>query len=199
MEEVTDMSGRGVGMDVVRRNIEALRGQVEIRSELGKGSIFSMKLPLTLAVIDGIVVGVGGERYIIPVLSIVTSLRPQEADIATVLSRGEVLSLQGELVALFRLHNLFGIRDAQEDLTKASIVVVEDEGRRTGLVVDELLGQQQIVIKSLGGMMRGVTGVSGASIMPDGRVGLILDVSGMVKLASSREAAGVLPEAVVGV
>ncbi len=199
VEKVTDMSGRGVGMDVVRRNIEALHGQVEIRSELGKGSIFSMRLPLTLAVIDGMVVSVGGERYIIPVLSIVTLLRPQEADIATVLSRGEVLSLQGELVALFRLHNLFGIRDAQEDLTKASIVVVEDEGRRTGLVVDEILGQQQIVIKSLGGMMRGVTGVSGASIMPDGRVGLILDVSGMVKLASSREADGVLPEAVVGV
>jgi two-component system chemotaxis sensor kinase CheA len=184
---VTDVSGRGVGMDVVRRNIDALRGQVEIRSEPGKGSIFTLRLPLTLAIIDGMVVRVGVERYIIPTLSVVRSIQPQKRDLTTVFGRGEMLTVQGELIPLFRLSRLFRIDGAEEDPTKALVVVVEDDGKHAGLVTDELLGQQQIVIKSLGEAMRNAPGLAGGAIMPDGKVGLILDVGGLVRLAHSRD------------
>ncbi len=185
-QAVTDVSGRGVGMDVVRRNIMNLRGQVDIRSEPGKGSIFSIRLPLTLAIIDGMIVRVGQERYIIPTLSIIMSMRPEEKDLNTVLNRGEMFSLHGKLIPLFRLQNLFHINNGVEnDATRALVVVVEDEGRQAGLLTDELLGQQQIVIKTMGDTMRGLPGISGGSIMPDGSVGLILDISGLVKLAHS--------------
>ncbi len=183
-KKVTDVSGRGVGMDVVRRNIEALRGQVEITSEAGKGSVFSMRLPLTLAIIDGMIVSVGGERLIIPTLSIVISLRPEKDQISTVVGKGEVLSLQGSLIPLFRMSRLFNIAGAKQVATEALVVVVEDEGRKVGLMCDALLGQQQIVIKSLGEALQGLTGISGGAIMPDGTVGLIMDVGGAVKLAS---------------
>ncbi len=182
---VTEVSGRGVGMDVVRRNIEALRGRIEIRSRPGEGSVFSIQLPLTLAIIDGMVVRVGAERYIIPTLSIVRAVRPEPDDVSTVLERGEMLKLQSELIPLCRLDRLFDLKGAEQDVTRALVVVVESDGARTGLVVDELLGQQQIVIKSLGKSMRDIPGVAGGAIMPDGRVGLILDVGGVVKLASS--------------
>ena len=182
---VTDVSGRGVGMDVVRRNIEALRGAVEISSQRGKGSVFTIRLPLTLAIIDGMVVRVGQDRYIIPTLSIVRSIRPKAEDLSTVLEQGEMLQIHGRLIPVFRLATLFEAPNAQESIAQALVVVVEDEGRQAGLVVDELLGQQQIVIKSLGEMLRGIPGVSGGAIMPDGRVGLILDVSGLVRLANS--------------
>jgi len=182
---VTEVSGRGVGMDVVRRNIEALRGQVEITSTPGKGSVFSIRLPLTLAIIDGMVVRVGKERYVIPTLSIVISVRPQPEDILTVLGKGEMFKLHEELLPLHRIDRLFNIDGAEQDPTEALVVVVEADGRKAGLVVDELLGQQQIVIKSLGESMRGIEGISGAAIMPDGRVGLILDVSGLIGMANS--------------
>ncbi|MBI5833099.1 MAG: chemotaxis protein CheA [Armatimonadetes bacterium] len=182
-KQVTDVSGRGVGMDVVKRNIEALRGAVDIRSEKGKGSVFTIRLPLTLAVIDGMVVRVGDERYVLPTLSIVTSIRPSAQTLSSVLDRGEMLDVQGQLVPLFRLSSLFGIPGAIEDATEALAIVVDDDGRRVCLLADELLGQQQIVIKSLGETMRGLLGISGGAIMPDGLVGLILDVSGLVKLA----------------
>ncbi|HUX06032.1 MAG TPA: chemotaxis protein CheA [Acidobacteriota bacterium] len=185
--KVTDVSGRGVGMDVVKRNIEALRGLVEIRSELGKGSIFTLRLPLTLAIIDGMVIRVGGERYIIPTLSVVRSIQPRKEDISTVFKRGEMLSVQGELIPLFRLSTLFRINDAEVDITKALVVVVEDDGKLAGLITDELVGQQQIVIKTLGGMLRNSPGLAGGAIMPDGKVGLILDVGGLVKLAYSEK------------
>jgi two-component system chemotaxis sensor kinase CheA len=184
-KKVTDVSGRGVGMDVVKRNIESLGGQVEIRSEKGKGSIFVVRLPLTLAIIDGMVVRVGAERYIIPTLSITMNIRPEPKDLTTVLNRGEVLSLQGNLIPLFRLSNLFDIGDAERDPTQSVVVVVEDDNRQTGLMVDELLGQQQIVIKGLGKAMQDIPGISGGAIMPNGQVGLILDVGGLVKLAHS--------------
>jgi two-component system chemotaxis sensor kinase CheA len=185
-KKVTDVSGRGVGMDVVRRNIEALRGQVEIRSEPGKGSVFIIRLPLTLAIIDGMVIRVGLERYIIPTLSVVMSIRPDKKDLSTVLQRGEMLALQGSLIPLFRLGRLFSVDGAEQDPTKSLVIIVEDDGERTGLVTDELLGQQQIVIKTLGETMRGIPGVSGGAIMPDGQVGLILDVGGLVKLANAK-------------
>jgi two-component system chemotaxis sensor kinase CheA len=180
---ITDVSGRGVGMDVVKRNIESLRGQIEIASEEGKGTIFSIRLPLTMAIIDGMVVSVGAEKYIIPTLSIVTSIRPRRGQISTVVGRGEVLSLQGQLLPLFRLAHLFSIRQGVQNLSEGIIIVVEDDGRRAGFLVDSILGQQQTVIKSLGDAMQGITGIAGGAIMPDGNVGLILDVSGMMKLA----------------
>ena len=180
---VTDVSrGAEVGMDVVKRNIDALRGQIDIFTVPGEGTTFSIRLPLTLAIIDGMVIRVGSERYIIPTLSIIRSIRPQASEISTILGRGEMLSVHGQLLPIFRLDRLFNIGQAQQDSTQAIIVIVEDEGRQIGVMIDELLGQQQIVIKSLGESMRGIPGISGGAIMPDGHVGLILDVGGMVRL-----------------
>lgn len=184
-KKITDVSGRGVGMDVVKRNIESLRGQIEITSHPGQGSRFSIRLPLTLAIIDGMVVRAGRERYIIPTLSIIRSIRPAAGDITTVVKRGEMLRLQEKLIPLFRLNRLYDIADAMSDPTEAVVVVVEDEGHQVGIVLDELLGQQQIVIKPLGELMRGIPGVSGGAVMPDGSVGLILDVGGLVRLANA--------------
>jgi len=182
---ITDVSGRGVGMDVVRRNIESLRGQVEIHSEAGQGSIFSIRLPLTLAIIEGMVIQVGVERYIVPTLSVVRSIQPTPGQISTVVDRGEVLTLQGELIPLFRLNRLFGIPGSKQDPTEALVMIVENEGRRAGMLIDDLLGQQQIVIKSLGQAMQDIEGVAGGAIMSDGTVGLILDVGGIVSLATT--------------
>jgi two-component system chemotaxis sensor kinase CheA len=182
--EVTDVSGRGVGMDVVKKNIESLRGQVEIKSEFGKGSVFKMSLPLTLAIIDGMVVRVGYETYVIPTVSILRSIKVNPDDISGVLNRGQMVSLQGSLIPLYRLSGLYNIDGAKEELSDAIIVVVEDEERQAGLVVDELVGRQQVVIKTLGETMKEIPGISGGAIMPDGRVGLILDVGGLVRFAN---------------
>jgi two-component system chemotaxis sensor kinase CheA len=184
-KEVTDVSGRGVGMDVVRRNVEALRGQVDIRTEPGQGSVFSIRLPLTLAIIDGMVIRVGAERYVIPTLAINRCMRPGPADLKSVLGCGEMLNLQGSLMPLFRLGGLFNIRDAKADPAQSIAVIVENDGSSIALLADALLGQQQIVIKSLGDSLRGTPGISGGAIMPDGRVGLILDVGGLIRLAGS--------------
>jgi len=183
-KQVTEVSGRGVGMDVVKRNIEALRGQVDIRSEPSKGSIITISLPLTLAIIDGMVVRVGGKRYIIPTLSIVQSLQPKAEDISTVFNRGEMLKIHDKLIPIFRLADLFRLEHSERDPAKALIVVVENNDRLAGLLVDELVGQQQIVIKSIGEVFREVPGVSGGAILSDGLVGLILDVGGLVRLAN---------------
>lgn len=180
---VTEVSGRGVGMDVVKKNIEALRGHVDIQSTPGKGTIFTIRLPLTLAIIDGMVVRVGEERYIIPTLSIIISLRPTENDIHTVVGKGEVLLFHGKLINLYRLHKLFDIPNAVEKFTDGTVIVVETGNIQIGLLVDEILGQQQIVIKSLGEALKGVRGIAGGAIMPDGKVGLILDIAGILKLA----------------
>ncbi|MBW2123359.1 MAG: Hpt domain-containing protein [Deltaproteobacteria bacterium] len=188
-EKVTDISGRGVGMDVVKRNVEELRGQVEIRSERGKGTVFTIRLPLTLAIIDGMVARVGKERYIIPTLSIVQLIEPKRGDISTVLEQSEVLSVQGKFVPLLRLSSLYGIPDGKEESCHSLVMIIEEDGRQVGLMVDELLGQQQIVIKNLGSGVGSVPGISGGAIMPDGLVGLILDVGGLIRLAS-REASG---------
>ncbi len=182
---VTDVSGRGVGMDVVKKNIESLRGQVEIKSDLGRGSVFRMSLPLTLAIIDGMVVQVGSETYVIPTISIVRSIKPAPEDLSTVLRQGEMLTLKDGLVPLYRMARVYDIEDAKEDPDDTIIVIVEDEERRAGLVVDDLIGRQQVVIKSLGETMKDIAGISGGAIMPDGRVGLILDVGGLVKLANA--------------
>jgi two-component system, chemotaxis family, sensor kinase CheA len=183
-ETVTDVSGRGVGMDVVKKNIELLRGTVEIKSEKGAGSIFKMSLPLTLAIIDGMVIRVGRETYVIPTVSIIRSVKPGSEDVSTVLQQGEMLQLQSRLIPLYRMSRIYGIGEAQEDLRQAIVVVVEDEERCAGLVIDELIGRQQVVIKSLGEAMKNIPGISGGAIMPDGRVGLILDVGGLLRFAT---------------
>jgi two-component system chemotaxis sensor kinase CheA len=184
-KKVTDVSGRGVGMDVVKRAIEDLRGNIDIYSEEGKGTTFSLRLPLTLAIIDGMLVGVGCEKYIIPTLSIVESIRPKPADIVTIANRGEMIQIRDSLLPLFRLSQLFELHGAKQDPSDAIVIVVEDSGKRTGLMVDELLGQQSTVIKNLGASLKGLPGISGGSIMSDGRVGIILDVAGIVKLATT--------------
>ncbi|MGQ9610289.1 MAG: chemotaxis protein CheA [bacterium] len=180
---VTDVSGRGVGMDVVNRNIQALRGQVEIRTVPGKGTTFVMRMPLTLAIMDGIIVKVGSEQYIIPTLSVVESIRPKQSDVSTVMGNAEMISVRGKLIPMFRISRLFGLNDAVKDVTEALVVIVEDEGKQVGFVVDNLVGHQQIVIKSLGDSFTNLKGISGGAIMADGRVGLILDVAGITKLA----------------
>lgn len=185
---ISEVSGRGVGMDVVRRTIESLRGNVEIASTPGQGTLFTIRLPLTMAVIDGMVVGAGGERYIVPTLSIVSSLRPRPQDLSTVTGRGEMLAWQGQLLPVFRLHELFAIPDAVTDPTAGLIVIAECEDRRYGLLVDDLLGQQQVVIKSLGAALRNQPGLSGGAILPDGSVGLIIDIIELARLATGAAA-----------
>ncbi len=181
---VSEVSGRGVGMDVVKTNIESLRGQVEVKSWPGQGSAVKMSLPLTLAIIDGMVIRAGEQKFVIPTVSIVRSVQPSAADLSRVFDRGEMLSLQGKLIPMFRLGRLFDIPDAAADPTKAIVVVIEDDRRQAGLLVDELIGSQQIVIKTLGEALGDIPGISGSAIMPNGRVGLILDVGGLVRLAN---------------
>jgi len=186
---VTDISGRGVGMDVVRRNIEELRGTVDITSEPGRGSTFSIRLPLTLAIIEGMVVVVGREHYIIPTLSVVRLIRPAPDDITHVFDKGEMLAFEGNHLPLFRLSQLFAVEGAITEPHEAMVVVIEDEGRKIGLVADRLLGQQSIVIKSLGASVQGIDGVAGGAIMSDGNVALILDVAGLARVAHNTDTA----------
>lgn len=185
---ITDVSGRGVGMDVVKRNVAALRGRIDIQSKLGVGTTISIALPLTLAIIDGMVVRVGGERYILPMTSIVLSTRPSAGQLSHVAGRGDMVMLQNQLMPLYRLYKLLATPGAMEDPTNAIVVVVEEDGHRIGLLADELIGQQQTVIKSLGDALRGLPGIAGGAIMPDGRVGLILDVAGLVQIAGTAPA-----------
>jgi two-component system chemotaxis sensor kinase CheA len=187
---VTDVSGRGVGMDVVKRNIESLRGSVEIRSEKAKGSVFRMSLPLTLAIIDGMVIRVARETYVIPTISIIRSVKPSVQDVSSVFQKGEMLLLQGNLIPLYRLARIYNLSGAKEDLKEAIVVVVEDEDRHAGLVIDELIGRQQVVIKSLGETMKSLPGITGGAIMPNGRVGLILDIAGLLRLANPERREG---------
>ncbi len=184
--KVTDVSGRGVGMDVVKRTIEDLRGSVDIFSDPGKGSLFSIRLPLTLAIIDGMLVRIGAERYIIPTLSIVEAIRPRADDISIVVNRGEMIKVRDNVIPLFRLADLFNIPAQVTDPVDGIVIVVEDSGKMTGILVDELLGQQSTVIKSLGASFKGLSGISGGSIMSDGRVGIILDIAGIIKFATAR-------------
>src|SRR3990167_8161669 len=182
-EKITDISGRGVGMDVVKRNVERLRGKVDISTVEGKGTKISIKLPLTLAIIDGMIVQVGNEKYIIPMLSIEESIRPCKEHISTVQHRGELLNIRGKLLPIVRLHNLYNVKPKKINPWEALILIVEGEGQRCGVLVDDLLGQQQIVIKSLGEQFRNVRGVSGSNILGDGCVSLILDVGGIMNMA----------------
>lgn len=178
-EKISNISGRGVGMDVVKRNITEIGGAVQVRSELGKGSCFTINLPLTLAILDGMIIRVGREHYIIPITSIIETLRPRREHVHPVPGASDVLEVRGAFISLVRLHRIFNIRDAEDDPTKALVVLVECGERKLGLVVDELIGQQQVVIKSLESNTDPVAGVSGATILGDGKVSLILDILGI--------------------
>ncbi|NLB64425.1 MAG: chemotaxis protein CheA [Fibrobacter sp.] len=180
--EVTNISGRGVGMDVVRKNIEELRGSVEISSELGRGTTFTIALPLTLAIIDGMVVSLDSERYIVPTLSIVTTVALESGMISTVAGKGEVITLRGELVRLVRLEHLFNEATTWQNSKNGVVVVLSDStGKKVGLLVDEILEQQQVVIKNMGGSIVEVPGISGGAIMNDGTVSLIIDVAMLLR------------------
>lgn len=182
-KQVTEVSGRGVGLDVVKQNINELRGSVEVISAVGQGTTFKIKLPLTLAIIDGMNVKVGEETITIPLLSIIESIRPAKEAVKTVQGEGEVLDARGEYLPLVRLHRVFGIETDKTDPSEALVVIVESGQRRFGILVDEMLGQQQAVIKSLEKNFRQVDGASGATILGDGTVSLILDIHGLEKMA----------------
>lgn len=190
-EKVSNISGRGVGMDVVRRNITSLGGRISVYSAMGEGSRFVLSLPLTLAVLDGMVISVGEERFVLPLTNIVESLRPKPSDLHGLVNQCDVMMARGEYVRLVYLYQLFGIPDAVSDSTRGLVVLVETEdGGRLGLVVDEVLGQQQVVIKSLEANYRRLDGVAAATILGDGRVALILDVAGLQEM-SRQQATGV--------
>ncbi len=182
-DKVTDISGRGVGMDVVRRNLETIRGRIDISSAPGTGTTFVIRLPLTLAVTDGMLVRVGQERFVVPTTHIHMSFRPEPSMLSTIVGRGEVVLLRGELMPIARLHVLFDVPDAVQSPLEGLLMIVGDGDKRTALLVDELLGQQQVVAKTLGDSLGKVPGMSGGAILGDGRVGLILDVTETVALA----------------
>jgi two-component system chemotaxis sensor kinase CheA len=182
VEEVSDLSGRGVGMDVVRQNVRALGGRIEVESQPGKGTLIRLVLPLTLAILDGLTVRVGEETFVFPLASVLESFQRQGSDVQTVKGDREVISLRGEFIPVVRLERLLALGSSQEPTARALLVLVESEGRRAAMAVDELLGQQQVVIKSLETHYKRVEGISGATILGDGRVALILDVPGLMRM-----------------
>jgi len=175
-EKVTDISGRGVGMDVVKKQIQKLRGKIDIQSTPGAGTTFFLKLPLTLAIVEGLVVGVGRERYILPIFSVHEMFRPAEGQVSTVQGRGEMVMVRNQLLPLIRLYRSLGVRPRNEDASQSLLIVAETEGKRFVLMVDEFIGKQEVVIKSLGSSLKNTTGIAGGAILGDGRVGLILDL-----------------------
>jgi two-component system chemotaxis sensor kinase CheA len=181
-EQVTDVSGRGVGMDVVRRNITALGGSVEIKSELGKGSTFTVRLPLTLSILDGQLVRVGDQIFIIPLVSIVESLQINRKQVNAIAGKAEIYQLRSDYLPIIRLYKAFGVTPDNERLDNGLLVVVEGDGMKAGLLVDDLLAQQQVVIKSLETNFKRVNGISGATILGDGTVALIVDTAGVIRL-----------------
>ncbi len=181
-EKVTEISGRGVGMDVVRRNIEALRGRIDIDSSPGAGTTFTIRLPLTLAIVDGLLLRVGTHRFVLPTFAVCESLRPAPDHVHDVQGRPRMVRVRDTLLPLVRLADLFSITGAEPDPAASTVVVIEDDGRRVALQVDQLLGKQEVVIKSLGAALGDVPGVAGGAILGDGRVGLILDAHGLLEL-----------------
>ena len=188
-EQVSDVSGRGVGMDVVRKNIQSLGGNVEIVSQPGHGATFTVRLPLTLAIMDGQSVAVGSEFYIVPLVSIIVSTIVKNEHVSTMANGAEVFRYRDEYLPLIRLYELYGSTPRTTTIQEGLMVVVEGDGRRAGLFVDELLGQQQVVIKSLETNYKRVEGISGATILGDGSVALILDIPGLIRIAHQKKVA----------
>jgi two-component system chemotaxis sensor kinase CheA len=185
-EKITDVSGRGVGMDVVRGAVEKLRGKIEIESTYGKGTTFSASFPLTLAIIGGMIVRVGPEFYILPTTAIRQVLRPPKESYNNVIGKGEMINVMGQLHPLVRLYSLFGVPPVHENPWDAIIVVVEGEKSSKCLLVDEIIGKTEVVIKSLGEGVGKIKGVSGGAILGDGRIGLILDTEGLFEIMESK-------------
>ena len=189
-KEVSDVSGRGVGMDVVRRNIKELGGIIELESTVGVGTTIRIRLPLTLAILDGQLVRVGDQTYIVPLVSIIESLQATPDRVKSVTGSAELYRLRGEYIPIIRLYDMFGVEPQSTVLEHGLLVVVEGEGRRASIFVDELLGQQQVVIKSLETNYRKVDGVSGATILGDGTVAMIIDAGGVIALARNSQPEG---------
>jgi len=185
-EQVSDVSGRGVGMDVVKRNIAALGGRIEIVSTWGEGTTITIRLPLTLAILDGQLVQVGKEIFIAPLVSIIESLQVDKKMINSIAGQAELYKLRDEYIPIIRVYEVFGIETEHTALKDGLLVVVEGHGQKAALLVDDLLGQQQVVIKSLESNFKRVEGLSGATILGDGTVALIVDVSGLISLSQSR-------------
>ncbi|WP_284723761.1 chemotaxis protein CheA [Methylophaga thalassica] len=181
-DQVSDLSGRGVGMDVVRKNINSLGGAVEVKSESGIGSTFTIRLPLTLAIMDGQIIQVADQRYIIPLISIIESVEVEAGRVNRVTGKGELYKIRDEYVPIIRLTNVFNVEGGIEDLQAGLLVIVDCEDYKVGLFVDELLAQQQVVIKSLETNFRKVKGIAGATILGDGAVALILDIPGLMAM-----------------
>ncbi|MBR8224987.1 chemotaxis protein CheA [Burkholderia ambifaria] len=178
-ETVTDVSGRGVGMDVVKRNIQSMGGHVEISSQAGRGTTTRIVLPLTLAILDGMSVKVGSEIFILPLNFVMESLQPSNDDIYTVGNGERVVRVRGEYLPLVALHEVFSVEDARTDPTQGIVTIMETEGRRFAMLIDELVGQQQVVVKNLETNYRKVHGISAATILGDGSVALIVDVAAL--------------------
>src|SRR5207244_1708917 len=198
---VSQVSGRGAGRAVVRRNIETLGGSVTVHTEPARGTTFHIRLPLTLAILDGQSLRVGSQTYVLPLTAIVESVRPRPEQVPGALTDGEVVVIRGRALPMIRLHHLFDIVPAVEDPAQGIVVLVEHEGRDVALLVDELrrdvallvdelLGQQPVVIKGLEANFQKVAGVAGATILSDGGVALILDVPGLVALSRARSGNG---------
>ncbi len=182
-DTVTAISGRGVGMDAVKKSVDALHGTVTLESLPGKGTLVRIKLPLTLAILDALLLRVGDQRYVLPLVSIVESIQPRREQVRSLAGNGEVITLRKEPVPLVRLHQLFHIPTEVTDATRGLVVIVEHQGLQLALLVDEILGQQQVVVKSLETNFRKVEGITGATILGDGRAALILDVAGIVQMS----------------
>jgi two-component system chemotaxis sensor kinase CheA len=179
---VTELSGRGVGMDVVRRNIEALRGRIDIQTVRGEGTTFSIQLPLTLAIVDGILLGVGADRFVIPTFAVQESFRPLPHQVQMLQGQACMVQVRDRLFPLLHLGEVFGIAGARQRISEGTVVICHDSGRCIALAVDELLGKQEVVIKGLGEMFKTVRGIAGGAILGDGRIGLILDTGGLLSL-----------------
>ena len=182
-EKITDISGRGVGMDVVRANVEKMKGKIEIKSEEGKGSTFIIKLPLTLAIIEGITFALGEQIYIMPLISIIEQMKVKNEQIKPFEGKGEMIKIRDEYLPLIRLHKVFDIDTQVDDIDNGIVVVVEAGYRRCAIFVDELLDQQQVVIKSLDSAFSKHSGISGGTILGDGRIALIIDIQGLVNIS----------------
>jgi two-component system chemotaxis sensor kinase CheA len=185
-EKVTDVSGRGVGMDVVKRAVEKLRGKIEIESNVGKGTIFITRFPLTLAIIDGMIVKVGTESYILPTISIRQALRPLREHYTHVVGKGEMINAMGQLMPLIRLYDLFNIEPEHKEPWDAIVVVVDSEHGSKCLMVDKIIGKAEVVVKSLGEGLKNVKGLAGGAILGNGRIGLIIDTEGLFELSEEK-------------
>lgn len=184
--KVTDVSGRGVGMDVVKRAVEKLRGKIEIESTVGEGTTFITRFPLTLAIIDGMIVKVGSESYILPTTSIRQALRPPRESYTSVVGKGEMINAMGQLMPLIRMYDLFDIEPEHKEPWEAIVVVVDSESGSRCLMVDKIIGKTEVVVKSLGEGLKNIKGLAGGAILGNGRIGLIIDTEGLFELAEER-------------